>query len=907
MLGPLEVWHAGARLPITAPMQRALLASLLVQPGAAVSLDAIVEDLWGEEPPRTAVTTVRNYVRRLRAVFPEPVLRSTTAGYRLDVAPEQVDVHRFSSLAGRAQAGSALELFDEALGLWRGDPLTNIGDVPLRAVQAPKLEEIYLAAVENAVDLRLERGRHDGLVAELVELTGRYPLRERLCGQLMVALYRGGRAAEALAAYRAFRSRLVTELGMEPGPDLRTLETAILREDDDLRTTSDDRPGRALAPNELPALPTPFVGRDDELCELADRFADAGPTLLFVNGQGGAGKSALAVRLGHELARRYPDGLLYADLGGSTPGVPVRSAAEVVARLIHSLGGAPPRPDPDLGELLRAYRTRLRGRRVLVILDNAAGAEQVRPALPVEPGCAAILTSRVPISSGGTVFHLDPLRQADAVDLLGRIAGTRKVATEPDSATALADLCGRLPLALRLLATRAALRPHWPLDTWVRLLGDEHSRLDLLRHADIDVRASFLVGLDGLRTSAAPADQDAAELFPLLGLLSPPHLTSALAAAMTGWPVGRAELALEALLNVQMVYSPGPGRYRLYDLISLLAKEKAPTGTEQLRRAVDWYVAAIRSASRTATGAPTDYGLPQEHPTDSIPTVHFGQYGEVRAWLDRELPVLVAVLAHAAAAGEPSGVDAARVALESLRFYFNSAMPWAQRVELATILIEHAPRHAAFAYANLAIVEGQRGNMPLAQRMLDRASDLLDEDDVVATLLFNSTQGIVSVYSGDVPGALARFARVRDLASATDHHAFHAAALSNIGDTYLRDGRAAEALPLLARALEIHRATGNQMHIAVVLNTMLQAYVASGDHLEVIRRAPEVAAQHELLGDAHQRAEHLLTVAKSLRAVGRTTEADEHLMAARSCLDTISDRERIRADDLFERLATDIP
>lgn len=913
MLGPLEVWHDGTPLPITAPMQRALLASLLIRLGKAVSLDTIVGDLWGDEPPKTAVTTIRNYVRRLRAVFPEQVLQSTTAGYRLAVSPDQVDVHRFNELVAEARTHKSVELFDRALALWRGEPLMNIGDVPLRAAQAPQLEEAYLAGVESSVDLRLSRAQHAEVVAGLVELHNRYPLRERLCHQLMVALYRGGRAAEALSRYRQIRNRLVTEVGMEPGPDLRRLETAILREDADLLTGGtagrDDSPGPAHTPDGLPPLRAPFLGREDEVGELVERLRiDDAPVYCTIYGQGGCGKSALAVRVGHELSDRYPDGTLYVDVGGSTPGVPARGAADVVAMLIHALGGTDPAPDQNLADLLRVYRVRLRGRRMLIVLDNVASAEQVRAALPDEPGCAAIITSRRPITVGGFLFHLAPLRPADAVELLSRMIGIRAVAAEPDAAATLAEQCGRLPLALRLIATRATLRPHWPLAAWVRLLDDELSRLDLLRHEDVDVRASLLIGLDGLQTSGDAADQDAAALFPLLGLLSPPHITAALAAALTGWPVPRASRALETLLNVQMIYSPGPERYLLYDLISALAKEKAPRRrTEPMRRAVDWYVAAIRACSLTATGARTDDGLPQDHPTDGMTTVQFDTYDEVQSWLNRELPVMVEVLRQAVADGERFAVDAARIALQSLRFYLNSALPWTQRTALATIVLDHDPDHAAFAYNHLAVVEGQRGNISLAQQLLDKAAGHLDPDDVYTTLLLTSTQGIVLALRGDTDGARDRFEQVLRLAPRSGHRSLQASALSNLGDTYLRTGRARDALPLLEQALAISRAAGNQVNVAINLNTMLQAYSVSGDHYEVIRRAPEVQAQHDRLGDAHQRAEHLLTVAKSLEAVGQTAAAEECLASARACITAISHREQIQANALFDHLVTEIP
>lgn len=916
LLGPLEVWHDGVCLPITAPQQRAVLASLLTRLGTAVSIDTILDDLWGGESPKTAVMTVRNYVRRLRGVLPEPVLESTTAGYRLTARPEQVDLHRFTTLVELADERQSTELFDQALALWRGQPLMDIGDVPLRFVQAPRWEEAYLAAVENAMDLRLRRGQHGEIVPRLIELTNRYPLRERLCRQLMFALYRGGRAADALTHYRRIRTTLIGELGMEPSPELRRLEAAILREDDGLLTAATEqetepgeRPGRAHAPAQLPPLPSFFVGREDEIAELVDQLTAPDNTRCFVYGQGGCGKSALAVRVGHELAGRHPDGQLYVDLGGSTPGVPTRSPVEVLALLIRGLGGAEYDHTADLDTLVRAYRTRLRGRRVLIILDNAATAEQVRPALSDEPGCTVIVTSRAAITTLDRVFHLDTLSEAHAVELLGRIVGVRKVAAEAGAAARIAELCGRLPLALRLIATRAALRPHWPLDSWVRLLDDERARLDLLRHEDIDVRASIQIGLDGLATSDEQADRDAAALFPLLGILDVPHVTPALAAGLIGWPVERAELALEALLGTQMVFSPGPGRYVLFDLIALLAKEKAACLSsgerrEPLARAVDWYVAAVRSCSLTATGARTDYGLVQEHPTDGMVTVHFDRYEDVRTWLDRELAVMVAVFRQAIAAGVPGAVDATRHTLITLPFYFNSAMPWTERAALAAMLLDHDP---ALAYTNLAIVEGQRTNFPAAQQFLDKARPHLEQSDTYTRMMYDSTLGIIEVIQGDFEIALGRFQELLRTAAGSAYRTRESMVLSNIGDTYTRLGRAAEALPLIEEAVEISRAIGHQVNLAVHLNTMLQAYSALDEHHQVIRRAPEVLAQHELLGNAHQRAEHLLTVAKSLRALGDEKAAEEHVASARDCLAEIGARERMQAGVLFDHLITEVP
>ena len=916
LLGPLEVWHDGTLVAVTAPMQRAVLASVATRVGTGVPVGTITADLWGDDPPRTAVTTVRNYVRRLRLLLPEPVLRSTPSGYRLDVRPDQVDLRRFAALVGQARRQGSVERFDAALALWRGDPLSNIGPVPARAVMAAPWEEARLEAVEEVTELRLRRGEHSGLVAALTELTARYPLREELCQQLMTALWRGGRAADALAAYRRTRDRLAGELGLEPGPGLRRLQAAILHGGaDPTAGTAQPPAGRtrpAHRPGGLPAPPTPFLGRTQELGELGDRLIDAGGAPhCVVYGQGGCGKSALAARLGHELAGHFVDGVLYVDLRGSTPGAPLLPPEQVLVTLLRALGDARPAQPAELGPLVDAYRARLRGRRVLVVLDNAASAGQVRPALPDEPGCAALVTSRSALTGLGDLVHLDALRPGDAVALLGRILGAGKVLAEPEAAEELTRLCGRLPLALRLIATRAALRPHWPLAEWVRQLGDERSRLDLLRHDDVDVRASFLLGLEGLRAGGDPTGHAAAAVFPLLGLVDPPHLTVALVAALTGWPAERAEQALNGLLDAQMVYSPGPGRYVLFDLIALLAKEGAAElpghrRRRVLSRAVDWYVAALRSCSRTATGAAREYGLDQHHPTDGMTTVAFGRYDDVRRWLDRELAVAVAVLTRAARDGVEGVAANVRHVLESTPFYLNSAMVWTERRALAALLSDLDPEAAAFADIQVAIVEGQLGNADAAQWQLDRARPALG-DDLYTRLLFENTQGLVLTLSGDLAGALRWCSGV--WAPAADAGLWNLAAvgLSNTADLHVRAGRAAEALPLLDLALQISRGLGHQVSIAIILNNQLQAYVALGRHLDVVRHGPGVMAQHDLLGDAHQRAEHLLTMARSLRAVGDHSAAAECTAGARRSLAVICDRERVGVDAVFDHLLRDLP
>ena len=570
ILGPVEVWHDGTHIPITAPMQRAVLTTLLVRPGEVVSVDSIIDQLWGPEPPHTAQVTIRNYVQRLRRALPEPVLDTVQPGYRLSVDAQDVDANRFASLVERARMVAspnpvqAAQLFDEALHLWRGTPLADLGDVPMRLVHSPRLEEMYLGALEESFEVRLRLGWHTRLVPELTALANAYPLRERLCRQLMIALYRCRRSAEALARYQTIRARLIEELGVEPGPELRRLQESILREDLTLSVPFvrvGEEPAPTAPPAELPPPIATFTGRTAELTELRERFDAPGPVVCFMHGPAGAGKSTLATQFAREQGTRFPDGVLYVDLEGTNAKSAPASPATVLSRLLHAFRV------PETGDVVsaaRAYRARLRGRKMLVLLDNATNASQVLPAIPDEPGCAAIVTSRRPIAGpDGTVHtHVDMLTQPDAVALLATIVGPRKVDAEPEAATELADLCARMPLALRTVATRAATRPHWPLRSWVELLTDPEQRRSELS----TVRASIMVTVDQLARSAKETERAAAELLPKLG----EEITPTAAAKAAGWPKPLAAEALEELVDAQLLYSPTPRTYSYYGLANLL-------------------------------------------------------------------------------------------------------------------------------------------------------------------------------------------------------------------------------------------------------------------------------------------------------------------------------------------------
>jgi DNA-binding SARP family transcriptional activator len=497
--------------------QRALLALLLLRGNTPVPVESIVDVLWGQRRPASAIPNLQSYVADLRRLLrsAEPAAEARLSwqggGYQLLVGPDELDAAVFQDLAtaGRKalRAGDpaiATQRLSRALGLWRGRVLEGL-DVPVLAPDQARLEELRLLAVEDDVDARLALGQHEELPAELEALVGQQPLRERMSGQLMLALYRAGRRADALAAYEQAYARLDGELGLPPGPALRQLHERILAADGTLdpppRTgmAADDL--RRVVPAQLPTDVRGFTGRAAELCTLDGLLAGSagpgvpGPVLIFVvAGAAGVGKSALAVHWAHRVAARFPDGQLYVNLHGYNAD-PAIEPAVVLGRFLRALGvpGDDVPEDPD--ERAGRYRTELAGRRALVLLDNAATVQQIQPLLPGAAGCAVVVTSRNALARlvavhGAHRIDLDPLPPADAAALLRRLIGDR-AAVEPAAVRALADQCARLPSTLRIAAELAARRGE-PLGRFVAELVDWLRRLDVRDVAD-DARAAAVV------------------------------------------------------------------------------------------------------------------------------------------------------------------------------------------------------------------------------------------------------------------------------------------------------------------------------------------------------------------------------------------------------------------------------
>jgi len=471
VLGPLRIWDGARWSLLPAAQQRVVLAVLLANVGRVVSADQLIDEIWGTEPPRSALATVQVYVSRLRKMLGWAVrgpLLTFDRGYQLTIDDGDIDAQVFDGLlaAGRREvvAGrhdEAVEQLSRALALWRGPALADVPSSPMVGAEAMRLERCRLSAMEERFGALLQLRRHADIVDELQAVVRQHPMRERLWAQLMRALYRSGRRGEALAAYREARRLLVAELGLEPGPELRDTHRAVL--DDDPRLAAPPPPvgPERVVPAQLPADVAGFTGRETELGRLdalADeparagqrRQGDTGPTAMVVcavAGTAGVGKTALAVHWAHRVRDRFPDGQLYVNLRGYASGAPLRPI-EALARFLAALGVRAERVPAQVDEAAALFRSLVTGRRMLILLDNANHPDQVRPLLPGEARCLVVVTSRDRLDGlvardGAARVTLDVLRPAAARRLLTRIVGPDRVDAEPDAVAELARLRGR--------------------------------------------------------------------------------------------------------------------------------------------------------------------------------------------------------------------------------------------------------------------------------------------------------------------------------------------------------------------------------------------------------------------------------------------------------------------------------
>jgi DNA-binding SARP family transcriptional activator len=614
LLGPVEIRAAGGWLDLGPPQQRAVLAALAVDAGRPVMLRTLIDRVWDDAPPIGAkpalyahITRIRQALEAAEAAGDQPPARLVrrAGGYLLEIEPDQVDLRRFRRLVAAARDPhradpERVELLREALELWRGVPLADLpGEWAAR--MRDSWQKQRLDAVVDWAQAELRLGRPDEVIGTVRDLAADHPRAEPLIGVLMRAFVAAGRDAEALDTYTAARSRLVQELGVEPGADLRAIHTAVLRGDlgggEPARPPATGGPapaaarppvGRAL-PAQLPADVHAFTGRPEELSELDGLLAGteqpgaaADPTavmIALISGTAGVGKTALAVRWAHRARGRFPDGQLYVDLRGYDPEQPLL-ATDALAGFLAGLGVPADDIPATLDDRAARFRTEVSGRRMLIVLDNAATVEQLRPLLPGAPSCFVLVTSRDSLAGliarhGAHRIDLDLLPLPDAMALLRSLLGARVVA-EPGAAATLAEQCARLPLALRVAAELAASRPSTPLGQIVSELADDRRRLDLLdaggdKHTA--VRAVFSWSYRHLPAQAARA-------FRLLGIYPGPDLDPQVTAAVTQTSEDGARQLLDLLARAHLIqparrYPAETGRYGMHDLLRAYATQLA--------------------------------------------------------------------------------------------------------------------------------------------------------------------------------------------------------------------------------------------------------------------------------------------------------------------------------------------
>ncbi|MFW6694441.1 BTAD domain-containing putative transcriptional regulator [Streptomyces sp. MAR4 CNX-425] len=850
LLGPVRVRRGGELLGVGSPQQRAVLAVLLLRGGRHVGVEELVDAVWGEDPPRDAVGTVRTYVSRLRRALGADagLLRGEAGGYAVDLrGGAELDVESAGRLAAEADAAvgageseRARELRVRALELWEGEPLAGLPG-PFAERQRTRLAEWRLSLLEGRLELDVEVGRQAEAISELTALTAAYPLRERFRELLMLALYRSGRQAEALAVYTDTRRQLTDELGVEPGPQLAALQQRILRGGEQPAPPADTT-ATLLSPAQLPARLADFTGRGAFVEELGKQLEQAPHMVMAVSsvsGIGGVGKTALAVQVAHAARESFPDGQLYVDLqgAGSSPADP----AAVLGSFLRSLGTPDAEIPEPVEERAALYRTVLAGRRVLALLDNARDAAQIRPLLPGTEGCAALITSRARMTdlAGTHYVDLDVMDPDEALLLFTRIVGTRRVTPERDAAMDVVAACGFLPLAIRIAASRLAARRTWTVSVLARKLSDEHRRLDELQVGDLAVKATFELGYGQLEPEQARA-------FRLLGLVHGPDLSLTAAAAIIDRSVEDTEELLETLVDTSLLESAAPGRYRYHDLLRLFARtcteREEPAGEceEALSQLLDFYLA---TAARV-------YEL--DRPGDNLTThlapvtrqgLHFADRHSAQDWRLSEADCLLAAARQLAAGGTLArAVDLLMVTVD---------------------LAESGTYSHQFAQIAAHLLE-------VAQRLGDARSEGRAHDVMSAS----------HIDSGRFEQAEKHAAAAMRLASASDDPIVRAHAASDRGIIADIQGRSTDAATHLENALDVYRADGNLLGEASALANLSRMHGDAGRTTLGAELAEQALTIHHRLGSGFRMANGMYALGIILTLDGRPDDALKQLDGA---------------------------
>jgi DNA-binding SARP family transcriptional activator/tetratricopeptide (TPR) repeat protein len=914
LLGPVRLELPGRQIDLGPGKQRCLLTCLLLTPGQAVPVEALVDRIWSDRPPRQARNVLATYVTRLRrAVASAGPARTpatftyTSGGYLADCDPRQVDLHRLRRLVRQARSAEdpqwAADRLHEVLASWQPVALAGVpGDWVARVRGDLHRERLGVLAEWAAVALR--SGHASAVIDDLREPVGQYPDSEELVAPLMLALARSGRSADALGHYARLRQALAEHIGAEPSPRLRDLHIKILRESPDTTTvTAPAARIRAAAPGpkdgpkdgvpaQLPMDVVGFTGRAGHLTELDQLLAGTdqrqpGTVLISaIGGCAGVGKTALAVHWAHHVVDHFPGGQLYVDLRGHSTAAPMRPI-DALAHLLYALGlPADQIPvDPDLAA--GRYRTMLAGTRTLVLLDNAHTAEQVRPLLPGAPGCLVLVTSRDRLSGltareGARRMVLDTLTPDEAYALLSSALGAERVAQEPDATRALAQLCGGLPLALRIAAAHLIDHPQRPIAHQVAELdqGDRLSVLQIPGDPQTAVRATFDLSY---RRLPLPARR----LFRLLGLIPGPDLTVSAAAALTGEPPDAAAVLLDRLSEAHLVARPAPGRYALHDLLRDYAaecaagEESATCRIAAVRRLLDWYLHTADAAARLLYPHMLRLDIPPSAP--GLPAARFDDHAAALAWLTAERANLVAAVQHATSHGPH---PAAWLLADTLRGYF-----WQCRQTVDWLRVAGDGVAAAAADGDGMAEAALRHSLGMAYHCQIRQADAIEQYTMAAELAQRAgwlagqagiagNLGLVYHDMGNLPLAAESYRQALALYRRTGWLPGQGVALGNLGAVHRQLGQLSQAAAHHCEALDLYRRTGSRGGEADALANLGCVHHALGRLDQALAQFTEAVSLQQQVGSRYGEAETLSDLAALHRDASRHAQAQATAHAA---------------------------
>ena len=931
VLGPVRAWRNGSEIDLGSPQQRAVLAVLLLRAGAHVPAESLVDALWPEDPPRSAVGTIRTYIYRLRRLLGgEEIIRSAGNAYALAAPWDALDVTRFRRSVDQAQqaradgdvALAARHLHD-GLALWHGTPLAGI---PGRFAETQRalLEELQLAATEDSVDSDLALGRHAEVIPALTALTEENPYRERPRALLMLALYRAGRQAEALAIFDKVRRLFSEELGIEPGPQLRDLQLRILNADPELMAVpaADQPPASAAAPAgsaaeettgepagatrdgrgfhvppaQLPRDLATFAGRCADLEYVLAGFpGEPASGVTVIAGMAGVGKTALAVHAAHLLADRFPDGQLYLDLRGFDRSGMVLSPQDAVRQLLAGLGVPPDRIPGDPDAQIGLYRSVLAGRRVLIVLDNARGAEQVRPLLPGTRDCQVLVTSRDQMRSliaiaGARLVGLSPLSKDDAREALIRRLGADRVAAEPAAVDTIIALCAGLPLTLSIVAARAATRPTHPLSSIAADLTSSGTGLHALADPDsaADARASLALSYHALSPGAA-------RILRLSSLHPGAEASRDALASLAGVPAAEAEDDLDELERVYLMTQPEPHQYACHDVVrayaaELAAKDDGHDEDAVRLRMLDHYRQNAYRAMRTLRSNRSPVTFPA--PLRGVTVDEFGTAEDASGWFARLYPVLRVLLEQTIEHNLPECTWQLAWTLDTFHDRQGRWQDkcWVHRAGLVAAEKLGNLTWQAHSHRSLGSAFRLLGDYPRAMEHFQLAQRLYTELGLVDEQAMN-LHNLVAVFQAlDLPRQALTHARLAlELSEEIDDRQRQAIALNNLGWMYSNDGDQAAAIDCAQRALVLLDEADEVNLRAQLTRTFGQCLYRAGD---TDLAMPSLMAALGIFHDQQDRYEEAYTlrwIAIAQRAAGHDAPARRAWQRALPILSDLGD------------------